>query len=200
MSKVVTGASVSLDGYIAGPSETGFEHLFAWYGGGEIEFASTHPELEFRLSGPDHAYLTEFVDSVGVLVVGRRLFDITDGWGGIHPLDRPVVVVTHRVPQDWVRAHPQAPFTFVTDGVADAVERARQIAGEKDVGVNGGTIARQCLELGLLDEIRLDLVPVLLGGGTPFFDELKTAPVLLDGPSIIPGVRVTHLRYQVRGR
>jgi dihydrofolate reductase len=200
MDKVVTGASVSLDGYIAGPNETGFEHLFAWYGGGDIEFPSTHPELTFRLSDPDHAYLKEYVDGVGVLVVGRRLFDLTDGWGGTHPLDRPVVVVTHRVPEDWVQTHPAAPFTFVTDDLGSAVDRARQIAGEKNVGVNGGTIARQCLELGLLDEIWLDLVPVLLGDGTPFFDHVQTAPVLLDGPDIIPGERVTHLRYRVRNR
>jgi dihydrofolate reductase len=200
MGKVLTGASVSLDGYIAGPEESGFDHLFAWYSGGDVEFPSTHPELAFRLSGPDHAYLTEYVDGVGVLVVGRRLFDLTDGWGGIHPLDRPVVVVTHRVPEGWVRSHPQAPFTFVTDGLEAAIDRAQQVAGDKNVGVNGGTIARQCLELGLLDEIWLDLVPVLLGGGTPFFDQVKTAAVLLDGPSIIAGVRVTHLRYQVRKR
>jgi dihydrofolate reductase len=200
MGKVLTGASVSLDGYIAGPGEGGFEHLFAWYNGGDIPFPSTHPELSFTLSGPDHAYLKEYVDSVGVLVVGRRLFDLVDGWGGIHPLDRPVVVVTHHVPEDWVRSHPDAPFTFVTEGLENAIDRARQVAGDKNVGVNGGTIARQCLERGLLDEICLDLVPVLLGGGTPFFEQLKTAPVVLEGPSIIAGVRVTHLRYQVRDR
>jgi len=198
MGKVITGASVSLDGYIAGPEESGFEHLFAWYGAGDVEFPSTHPEIPFALTAPDHAYLKEFVDRIGVLVVGRRLFDMTDGWGGIHPLDRPVVVVTHRVPEDWVQAHPGAPFTFVTDGLETAIERAQDIAGDKDVGVNGGTIARQCLELGLLDEISFDVVPVLLGGGVPFFDQVKGAPVLLDGPTIIEGTRVTHLHYVVR--
>lgn len=75
MSKVVTGASVSLDGHIAGPNESGFEHLFAWYGTGDIEYPSTHPELEFRLTSPDHGYLKEYVDTVGVLVVGRWLFN-----------------------------------------------------------------------------------------------------------------------------
>ena len=198
MGKVVTGASVSLDGYIAGPRETGFEHLFAWYGAGDVEFPSTHPEIPFALSAPDHAYLTNFVDGVGVLVVGRRLFDMTDGWGGIHPLDRPVVVVTHKVPEEWVQSHPGAPFTFVTDGLAAAIDRARDIAGNKDVGVNGGTIARQCLELGLLDEITLDLVPVLLGGGVPYLEHVKTAPILLDGPTITEGTRVTHMHYSVR--
>lgn len=198
MGKVVTGASVSLDGYIAGPEETGFEHLFAWYDAGDIEFPSTHPELRFALGPSDHDYLSSYVDRVGALVVGRRLFDLVDGWGGVHPLDRPIVVVTHRRPDAWITAHPQAPFSFVTDGVAAAIDVARHIARDKDVGVNGGTMARQCLELGLLDEIFLDLVPVLLGGGTPFFDHVGIAPVLLDGPTVTEGRRATHLHYAVR--
>ncbi len=123
---------------------------------------------------------------------------MTDGWNGIHPLDRPVVVVTHHVPDDWVAAHPDAPFTFVTDGLEAALERARAVAGDKDIGVNGGEIARQCLELGLLDQINVDLVPVLLGDGVPFFDHVKNAPVFLDEPTIIEGSRVTHLHYVVR--
>jgi dihydrofolate reductase len=198
MGKVLTGASVSLDGYIAGPNESGFEHLFAWMGAGENEFRSTHPEIQFRLTAPDFDYLKSYVDGAGVLVVGRHLFDITDGWGGIHPLDRPIVVVTHSLPDAWVSAHPDAPFTFVTDGVASAIERARQIAGDKNIGVAAGTIARQCLELGLVDEVWFDLVPVILGGGTSYFDGLTTDPILLEGPEIIEGTRVTHLRYIVQ--
>ena len=88
MGKVVTSASVSLDGYIAGPEESGFEHLFTWYDGGETEFPSNHPDVPFNLSEADHAYLTEFIARVGVLVVGRHLFDMTErvGW---HPSARP---------------------------------------------------------------------------------------------------------------
>jgi dihydrofolate reductase len=198
MGKILTGASVSLDGYIAGPNETGFEHLFSWYNAGDKEYPSTHPELEFRLAEPDHGYLKCYLDGVGVLMVGRRLFDLVDGWGGIHPLDRPVVVVSHTVPQDWVRAHPDAPFTFVTDGLAKAINTARAIAGAKNVGVAAGNLASECLELGLLDEIWFDLVPVLLGGGRRYFDGFGGAAVLLDGPDIIEGARVTHLRYTVR--
>ena len=195
---VISGASISLDGYIAGPNESGFDHLFAWYGAGELEFPSAHPEVQFRLTPPDHAYLKQYVDSVGVLVVGRRLFELVDGWGGTHPLDRPVVVVTHSVPHAWVDERPQAPFTFVTDGLPAAIERALQMAGERNVGVSAGKIASQCLELGLLDEIWLDLVPVVLGNGVPYFDRVANAPVVLDDPKIIEGVRVTHLRYTVR--
>jgi dihydrofolate reductase len=199
MGRILTGASVSLDGYIAGPGESGFEQLFAWYDAGDIPFKSTHPEIPFNLTAADHRYLTEYVDGVGVLVVGRRLFNLVDGWGGVHPLDRPVVVVTHSLPEEWVRAHPEAPFTFVTDGLETALGQAQAIAGEKNVGVTAGKLASQCLELGALDEIWFDLVPVVLGGGTPYFDTLGSGPVELDGPEIIEGTRVTHLRYVVRG-
>ena len=198
VSKVVTGASVSLDGFIAGPNETGFEHLFVWYNAGDIEFPSALPSVEFKLTAPDHRYLKRYVESVGALVVGRRLFDITDGWSGTHPFNLPVVVVTHTVPQDWVRAHPDAPFTFVTDGVERAIEQALETAGEKNVGITAGKLASQAIELGLLDEVWLDLVPVVLGGGTRYFDELRTGAILLDGPETVEGARVTHLRYTVR--
>ena len=132
-------------------------------------------------------------------MIGRRLFDLTDGWSGRHPFDTPIVVVTHSVPQAWVADHPDAPFTFVTDGLPSAIDQARAIAGDLDVGVTAGKVASQCLELGLIDEIWIDLVPLLLGSGVPFFEELKAAPILLDGPNLlVEGSRVTHLRYQVR--
>lgn len=198
MGKVTTSASVSLDGFIAGPGETGFEHLFAWYEAGEVEYPSQLEGVRFSLTPADHAYLTAAVEQIGVFVVGRRLFDLTDGWTGRHPLDKPVVVVTHALPTDWVATHPGAPFTFVTDGVAEAIEVARGIAGDRDIGLNAGSILSQALELGLVDEIVLDLAPVLLGGGTRFFDALTSGPILLDGPEITPGERITHLRYTVR--
>ena len=193
MTKVYTGASMSLDGYIAGPAETGFEHLFKWYGNGEVEVATTHPELTLRMTPGSAEHFRTLIDMTGALVVGRKLFDSTNGWGGNHPMGRPVVVVTHSVPEGWPRD--DAPFTFVTDGIERAVEQATALAGDKVVGVNGGTIARQCLEAGLLDEIWVDLVPVLLGGGTPFFDQVRGAPFELEGPlSVVQGTDVTHLR------
>lgn len=199
MGKVVAGGTVSLDGYIAGPNESGFEHLFAWFAGGDFEFPSVNPDVQFRLTEPDYRYLRDVVEGTGAFVVGRRLFDLTDGWGGRYPFDKPIVVVTHSVPQRWVVAHPDAPFTFVDDGLPAAIRRARAIAGDLNVGVTAGKIASQCLELGLLDEIWIDLVPVLLGSGVRFFAELKAAPILLDGPDLLAeGSRVTHLRYQVR--
>jgi dihydrofolate reductase len=196
-SRVYTGASMSIDGYIAGPGESGFEHLFEWYYTGDVEFP-TASDMTFKLSPTSYDYLKSYVGQTGSLVVGRRLFDLTNGWNGRHPLDRTVVVLSHSVPDGWAEADEN--FVFVSEGIEAAVAKAAEIAGEdRIVGVNGGTIARQCLDAGLLDEIWVDLVPVLLGGGTPFFSQLGTAPVLLDGPiSIAPDDRVTHLRYRVR--
>jgi dihydrofolate reductase len=196
MTKVYTGATMSLDGYISGPDASGFDHLFRWYESGDIEIPTTHDDLTFRVSPPDAEYVRTMLGLTGALVVGRHLFDFTNGWGGSHPLDRPVVVVTHSLPDGWPRE--DAPFTFVTDGIEPAIAKAKEIAGDKGVAVNGGQIARQCLEAGLLDEIWVDLAPVLLGGGRPFFDQVAGAPYALDGPvSVVEGDRVTHLRYRV---
>jgi dihydrofolate reductase len=159
-----------------------------WYGNGDVEVPTAQPDMTLRMSPASAHHFRAIVDSIGTLIVGRKLFDATGGWGGRHPMDRPVVVVTHSVPEGWPRQ--DAPFTFVTDGIERAVEQAEALAGDKVVGVNGGTVASQCLNAGLLDEIRVDLVPVLLGGGTPFFDQLKAAPVELEGPiSVVPGHR-----------
>jgi dihydrofolate reductase len=196
MSKVYTGASMSLDGYIAGPNESGFEHLFQWYANGDVEVPTTKPEMTMRLTPVSAAHFRGLIEMTGALVVGRKLFDFTAGWDGNHPMGVPVVVLTHSVPDGWPRE--DAPFHFVTDGIEAAVAKARELAGGKVVGVNGGTIARQCLDAGLLDEVWVDLVPVLLGGGTPFFEQLGTAPVVLEGPvAVQEGSRVTHLRYRV---
>lgn len=201
MGKVVAAAAVSLDGFIAGPNETGFEHLFAWFDGGPFVLPMADPNIRISVSAADRDYLQAMWGAVGCFVSGRRLFDLNDGWGGGHPQGWPVVVVTHSIPEDWQAAHPDAPFTFVTDGVSAAVEAAQRIAGDRDVIVAAGKISSQCLELGLLDELTLDLVPVLLGSGVRLFEALANAPVLLDGPTVtIEGTRVTHLRYAIRRR
>ncbi len=197
MSKVYTGASMSLDGYIAGPQESGFDHLFQWYANGDVELPTTKPEMTLHMTPVSAAHFRGLIEMTGALVVGRKLFDFTNGWDGNHPMGVPVVVLTHSVPDGWPREG--APFTFVTEGIEAAIARAQSLAGERVVGVNGGTIAGQCLDAGLLDEVWVDLVPVLLGGGTPFFEHLGTAPVALEGPySVQEGTAVTHLRYRVR--
>jgi dihydrofolate reductase len=197
MTKVYTGASVSLDGYIAGPGETGFEHLFKWYGNGDVEVPTANPDIPIRTTAVSAAHFRAVVDMTGSLLVGRKLFDSTNGWGGNHPMGVPVVVLTHNPPEDWPRG--DTPFSFVTGGIERAVEKAKALAGDRVVGVNGGTIASQCLDAGLLDEVWVDLVPVLLGGGTPYFSQLRRAPVEFEGPvSVTEGTDVTHLRYRVR--
>ena len=128
-------------------------------------------------------YWQGWVASIGALVCGRTLFDFTDGWGGRHTMDVPVVVVTHEPPADWIAAHPDASFEFVTDGVAAAVARAKEIAGDRVVAVAAGTIAAQCLELGLLDEVAIDLVPVVLGGGPSVLRELSPGDIPLGDPT-----------------
>ena len=198
MGKVVANASVSLDGYIAKDDNT-IGRLFDWLQNGDVEIPTPAGDFAVHLSPASAEWWNSWVSSLGALVCGRTLFDFTDGWNGRHTLDVPVVVVTHRVPEDWIAAHPDAPFTFVTDGVEAAIARAKELAGDRDVTVTGGTIARQCLELGLLDEVAVDLVPVVMGAGNrPFFGELSAEDVLLGNPTTcIQGDRVTHLVFPV---
>jgi dihydrofolate reductase len=154
--------------------------------------------MTLHLSPTSAEHMRSWVGRLGALVCGRTLFDFTDGWGGRHTMDVPVVVVTHRVPKEWVESHPTAPFHFVTDGVQAAVAKAKEIAGERTVAVTAGTIAGQCLELGLLDAVAVDLVPVVMGGGRPFFGELSVEDVPLGDPTgCIQGDRVTHLLFPV---
>jgi dihydrofolate reductase len=197
MGKVTTGASMSIDGYIAGPGESGFDLLFQWYGNGDVELRTGDPNMTFRTSAASAELWKQLVASTGALLVGRHLYDMTNAWGGRHPMDVTTVVLTHHLPED--RPAADENFVFVTDGIKAAVAKAKEIAGDKNVGVNGGQMAQQCLDAGLLDEVHVDLVPVLLGGGTPFFSGLATKPVQLDGPfRVVEGVGVTHLAYRVR--
>jgi len=197
MGKVVANMSMSLDGYVADPTgEVG--ELFDWYGNGPVavDMPGDHPARHTRMSQASADHLQGKLASMGALVAGRRLFDVAEGWGGAHPAGVPVVVVTHRAPEDW--PHPQAPFSFVTDGVPSAIERARTLAGDKDVAVASPDIIQQCLNAGLLDEISIDLVPVLFGSGIRFFGELLDGHVALGDPVVVQGRRVTHLTYPVR--
>jgi dihydrofolate reductase len=195
MGKVIASASMSLDGYIAKDDNT-IGRLFDWYQNGDVEFPTATQHMTFHLSPRSAEYWRQWVSGLGVLVCGRTLFDFTDGWGGRHTMDVPVVVVTHQIPTGWVQAHPDAPFHFVTDGVEAAVAKAQDIAAERIVAVAAGTVAGQCLELGLLDEVAIDLVPVVMGKGRPFFGSLTIEDVSLGDPTVcIQGDRVTHLVF-----
>lgn len=195
MGQVIANASMSLDGFIAKHDNT-IGRLFDWLQNGDVEISTVNPDITLHVSTPSAGYLRGWLDGLGALVCGRTLFDFTGGWGGTHTMNVPVVVVTHRVPADWVEAHPDAPFHFVTDGVPAAVSKARELAGERNVAVTAGTIARQCLELGLLDAVAIDLVPVLMGQGRPFFGELSVEDVALGDPTLcVQGDRVTHFVF-----
>ena len=110
MSRVIADMSMSLDGFVADPND-GVEHLFGWYGNGAVVTPTANPGVTFRTSPASAHLLQGIVEQVGALVVGRRLFDYTGGWGGTHPMGVPVFVVTHHRPEDWDQ--PDAPFTFV---------------------------------------------------------------------------------------
>jgi dihydrofolate reductase len=195
---VVANAIMSLDGYVAKPDNS-IGRLFDWLQNGTVALPTPAGDFSVHLSPPSAEHWRRWTASVGALVCGRTLFDVAGGWGGRHTMDVPVVVLTHRVPAEWVEAHPGAPFTFVTDGVDAAIARAQELAGDRVVAVTGGTVARQCLDLGLLDEVAVDLVPVVMGAGNrPFFGALSSEDVLLGNPTVcIQGDRVTHLVFPV---
>ena len=202
MGKIRTALSVSLDGFISGPDDDpdapmgrGGERLLAWYGAGDSEYKPPGSDMVFMVSEATAEYLAETSRTTGALVFGRRTFDLTQGWGGKHPLNVPVFVVGGSVPQEWV--YDGSPFTFVTDGLESAVEQAKAVAGDKGVGVGAASIVQQCIKAGLLDEIHLDLVPVLLGGGVSLFDHLGIGPIDLECMGVIEGTGVTHLAYRV---
>lgn len=120
---------------------------------------------------------------------------MTDGWDGTPPsgIDH-MVIVTHRpAPEGW---NPEAPFHFV-DGVETAVARAQELAGDRIVEVAAGDIGGQALAAGLVDEVRMDVVPVVFGAGKRYFGSVDTQHLLEDA-EVIQGDRVLHLRYQVR--
>ena len=129
MGKVVASTSMSLDGYIAKDDNT-IGRLFDSFQTGEAEFPTATEGITFHLSPRNAEYWGRWVSQLGALVCGRTLFDFTDGWGGRHTVDVPVVVVTHQAPTGWVEAHPGAPFHFVTGGVEAAVAKAQEIAGD----------------------------------------------------------------------
>jgi dihydrofolate reductase len=195
MGKVIASASMSLDGFIAFDDNT-IGDLFEWYDNGEIEVENEGELPPFHLTPQSAEYWTAFVSKVGALVVGRELFDVTDGWHGRHPLGVPVVVLTHEPPHDW--SYPGSEdFHFVTDGIAPAIELAQGIAGDRTVSVAAGTVARQALDAGLLDEVGIDLVPIIMGSGRRFFGD-DPAPTRFGDPTmVIQGRRVTHLAFPV---
>ncbi|MGZ4390224.1 MAG: dihydrofolate reductase family protein [Gaiellaceae bacterium] len=211
MATVTADLSVSLDGFVAGPDATLDDPLGA--GGMQLH------EWAFRLAAwrrqhgleggetdVDSALVEESLAATGAVVMGRRMFSGGSGpweqdpnaggwWGDDPPFHVPVFVVTHH-PRERLDMQGGTTFTFVTDGVESAVEQARAAAGGRDVSIAGGAaVVQQALAAGLLDELRLDLVPVLLGAGVRLFE--GAAPGRLELAQVIDAPLATHVRYRV---
>lgn len=200
MGIVYTHAVSSLDGYIADEHDD-VGRLHEWYFEGdqpitEDDHADSHGGAPFRVSAASAAYVHSMWESQGVLIVGRHQFDLTDGWDGHPPASEHVVVVSHRPkPAGW---HPEAPYRFVTS-VQDAIALAKELAGDDDIGIGAGDVGGQALELGLVDAVAIDVVPVVFGHGKPYFGSFADGARMLGDPDvIIQGTGVLHLRYPVR--
>lgn len=194
MGKVITQFTMSLDGFVAGPNDEVWP-LLNWYISGDTEFAAATAPRPFKMSRASADLLREEWGEIGAIVTGRRDFDVSEAWGGHSPMNVPCFIVTHTPPQEWLKD--DSPFIFITDGVASAVTQARQVAGDKHVAVSGTKIVQQCLQAGLIDEINIDLAPLLLGEGIRLFDNLGSQPITLENKRVIEGTGVIHLRFRV---
>ena len=192
MGDAVMYASVSVDGFIADENDQPGP-LFDWLVSGDVPLDSSGV---LKVSQPSYDYVRPYWDRIGVTVVGRHVFDLTDGWDGTPPsgVDH-VVVVTHRGrPEGW---DPRAPFHFV-DGVEAAMAKAQALAGDRVVEVAAGDVGGQVFAAGLVDEVRMDVAPVVLGSGKSYFGSTGAQRLLEDPDQVIQGSRVLHLRYRVR--
>src|SRR6478736_4904120 len=192
MGKVVMNASVSVDGFIAAENDDPGP-IFEWLVSGDVPLDGSGV---LKVSQASYDYVRPYWDEIGTTVVGRHVFDMTDGWDGEPPsgIDH-VVVVTHRpAPEGW---DPEAPFHFV-DSVEAAVASAQELAGDRVVEVAAGDVGGQVFAAGLVDEVRMDVVPVVFGSGKRYFGSAHEQHLLEDPDAVIQGDRVLHLRFRVR--
>ncbi len=191
MSTVVMHNVVSVDGYIADQHDD-VGPLFEWYFNGDMELIEGG---RFTVSKASVEYVRPMWDGIGSMVIGRHLFDITNGWEGTPPAGEHVVVVSHRPkPDNW---HPEASYRFIDD-VETAIATAKELAGERTVAVAAGNVGGQAFELGLVDEVAMDVVPVVFGSGKRYFGAVSGQHLLEDPDVVVRGDRVLHLRYRVR--
>ena len=200
MGKVTFNITMSLDGFVAGPNDSpenglgdGGDRLFKWYFSGNTEISISDGNMVLKVSPQSAEIVKEAVGAYGAGVWGRRTFDIAKAWGG-HPPGTPCFIVTHTVPREWVREG--SPFTFVTDGVESAIRQAKKVAEDKDVVICTASILQQCLNAGLMDEIHVDVAPLLLGNGVRLFDNLSQS-IELEDIRVIEAPGVTHLAFRV---
>jgi dihydrofolate reductase len=190
MSTVITHAVMSVDGFIADPDDD-VGPLFDWYFNGDQDLGP----MGMKLTQASFDYTRPMWDSIGATIMGRHLFDLTNGWDASPPAGEHLVVVSHRPkPADW---HPEADVPFFDD-VAAAVAEARERAGDKVVAVCAGDVGGQAVALGLVDEVAMDVVPVVFGAGKRYFGAVERQQLLEDPHVVIQGDRVLHLRCRVR--
>ena len=198
MTKVLAGITTSVDGYVAGPDDRpgqglgiGGERLHYWVFGGPWTY-ETEDELG-QSSGEDAEWLSETVSRLGAVVAGRWTYEAANHWDDENPWGFPVFIVTHR-PEEQPEGDA---FTFVS-GVEEAVERARDAAGDKDVHVMGGaSIIRQALDAGLVDELTIIVAPVVLGGGKRLFEGF-TKSLDLEQRGVRQSKYATFVEYRVK--
>ena len=199
MSTVVMHNVVSVDGFIADENDD-VGPLHEWYYNGDIPLtegggAELVVEHRFKVSAASAEYVRPMWDGMGTTMMGRHLFDLANGWDGKPPAGDHIVVVSHRPePEGW---HPEASYHFV-DNVTAAVEKAKELAGERTVAVNAGDVGGQVLAAGLVDEVAMDVVPVVFGSGKRYFGQVDGQHLLEDPHVVIQGDRVLHLRFKVR--
>ena len=198
--KVAAAVAVSLDGFIAGhgdgpaqPLGLGGDRLFTWFEDGDIA-GRFYPWM--KMSAASAAAFDGFIARIGAVISGRRTYDIAQGWYGQGEVPGTALfIVTHHAPDQ--EPDTTVPYTFVTDGIASAVRQALAAAAGKDVRLMGASIVQQCLRAGLLDELTIELVPVVLGNGVRLLDGLEPGTVSMDLVRVIDAPGVTHLTYQV---
>jgi dihydrofolate reductase len=185
-----------VDGYVAGPADgpgrglgEGGERLHYWVFGGPWTYAE---DPEGEATGEDAAWLAEAMGRLGAVVAGRWTYEAAGHWGGANPWGLPLFIVTHRPEEE-----PEGgAFTFV-DGVEEAVARAVEAAGDKDVHVMGGAdVIRQALAAGLVEELTIIVAPVVLGGGKRLFDGFTT-PLELEHLGVRQSQYATFIDYRV---
>ena len=202
MGLVIMHNVVSVDGFIADENDD-VGPLHEWYFSGDTpitergdqQFDHSGAGNDFRVSRASANYVRSMWESIGTIVMGRTLFDLVNGWEGQPPAGDHVVVVSHRPkPAGW---HPEASYHFV-DSVPAAIDKARELAGERIVSLNAGDVGGQALAAGLVDEVAMDLVPVVFGSGKRYFGRIDGQRLLEDPHVVIQGDRVLHLRFKVR--
>jgi dihydrofolate reductase len=201
VAKVVFDITMSLDGFVAGPNDSlelplgeGGEKLHEWVFG-LASWREPHG-LEGGETGRDSDVLEEAMGNLGAFVVGRRMFDLAQGWGEEPPFHAPVFVLTHEA-RDPLEKKGGTTFTFVTDGIESALRQAQAAAGGKDVGIWGGAnTIQQYLRARLVDEFQIHIAPLLLGGGVRLFDQAP-ADLELETTRVLESPRVTHLKFRV---